>query len=402
MKIYIIGINSFIGKSLYLGLRQQLNNKLDQIYCISHNELHLLKSANITSDDIVINFCGVNRAVTKDEYDVGNYHFLEKLVLNLNIESLPYLIHTSSYMVNGFNNNNNNLVNYTTMFIESKLAGENYLLNNYPLSKLCIIRPSNIYGELCEPYYNNILVTLIYESIIKDYKTTSINKNCVRNFLSINGLVSEIINIINCKKVGTFNIVSSNTVSLSVLIDILHNNNTNTNISVIDGESSVPNNQLISGELITVNEDLTNCINNIKTRMKKIIDLKKACITKTLSRLTQSRGDMVEISDLQSSRLYMITITQNSFRGNHYHDEQVEEFYVNKGKCLFLLAPHDDPTTVLVTVLNKYDSIKITPYVIHTLVNDFCQSNNCELFITSTQKYIPNCAVDTVYINILQ
>ena len=48
--------------------------------------------------------------------------------------------------------------------------------------------------------------------------------------------------------------------------------------------------------------------------------------------LIQPRGNMVEISSLNSKRLYKITLTQNSVRGNHHHYTQIEEFYTNKDK----------------------------------------------------------------------
>ena len=40
---------------------------------------------------------------------------------------------------------------YQKFFINSKSDGEKFLVQNYPNNKLCIIRPSNIYGFNCKP-----------------------------------------------------------------------------------------------------------------------------------------------------------------------------------------------------------------------------------------------------------
>lgn len=390
MKIFILGINSFIGKELYIKLRQTLEHK---IYCLSHHELSNING--ITNDDIIINCCGVNRG-TDDEFLYGNYIFLQELVSALN-NTTPYIIHLSSYMVNGFRDKKlEELSGYSKIFINSKLMGEEYLNSNYPANKLCIIRPSNIYGYSCEPYYNNILVTMIYETITNEYKTTSINKNCYRNFLSIDGLCNTIIGLVESKLIGTYNIVSNNTVSLKDLVDIL---NVDSNLNIMDGESSIPNNS--SNGNIIVNENLNEKIISTKKRMKLFLEIKNKCRIKKLTRLSQSRGDMVEISNLESKRLYMITITQNSFRGNHYHYNQKEEFYIHRGSVIFLLAHRDDTSTVLMSTLRPKDHIVIEPYIIHTLVNDFT-GNDSEVFVTSTQEYVPNCAIDTEYVSILK
>lgn len=399
MTIYIIGINSFIGKNLYLRIRCS-NYENNKIFCLTHNELENLKY--VTNDDIVINCCGVNKGSTFDEYIDGNYTFLQKIITNFQ-QVTPYFIHLSSIMVNGFISKPNDevLTNNMKMFMESKLKGEDYLIKYYPSNKLCIIRPSNIYGYNCEPYYNNILVTIIYESITQKYKLTKLNKNCTRNFLSIDGLVDAILTIIDDKLIGIHSIVSNNNVELDKLVNILYDNDYPNPYEIVDGEYSRPNiPNICNNNPIIVTEDLKSCIKTTKMNMGQLMKIKQLSPIKTLNKLSQPRGDMVEVSSLSSNRLYMITITQNSFRGNHYHDKQIEEFYVHKGKCIFLLADSNSPDIISINILNQHDLIRINPNIIHTLVNDFVGSNT-ELFVTSTQMYVHGIAVDTTYVNIL-
>ena len=109
---------------------------------------------------------------------------------------------------------------------------------------------------------------------------------------------------------------------------------------------------------------------------------------------------MIEISNLESKRLYKITLTKNSIRGNHYHEEQIEDFFVNNGFVYFILANKNDLDVIYQFKLNKNEKVKIKPYIIHTLVNDYV-NNEPEIMVLSTQKYIKDIVLDTEYINLV-
>ena len=66
-KIYILGLSSFIAKHFYLSCKKINNN----IILLQYNQLEHLKK--IASNDIVINFCGVNRAETVYDYNIPDY-----------------------------------------------------------------------------------------------------------------------------------------------------------------------------------------------------------------------------------------------------------------------------------------------------------------------------------------
>jgi nucleoside-diphosphate-sugar epimerase len=396
--IYILGINGFIARNLYLKLKQK---KTYEITCLSHDELHKLSC--VTSNDIVINFCGINRGKTMSEYDNGNHIFVKNMVDLLkqgNVE--PYVIHVSSLMVRGFmDRKTEELPEYQQNFINSKLNGEKYLVSNYINNKLCIIRPSNIYGYDCEPYYNNILVTLVHEKIINTYKINKINKNCLRNFLSIDGLCIEIQKLIENRTFGIFNIVSNNDVTLDQLVKTIHQGNIPKEILIEEGDHSIPNNQNneISEKQIIHMEFLEDEVRKIENKMVKYLKLSREVDIKKLNRLSQPRGDMIEISALSSNRLYMITLSDHSIRGNHYHFKQIEHFYQLKGKVMFLLIHKDDLDIVLFRIINEDTLVTVNPLIIHTLINDF-YSNTCEVIVTSTQPFISDSIPDTEYINI--
>ncbi len=388
--IHLLGISSFIGKNFYLLLKKKNENVL----CYSHQEIN---SLNVSDNDIIINFCGINKGNNYDEYEIGNYLILKEIINKIEKKNV-FLIHLSSMAVNGFENTKMEDLNINMQyFIKSKLEGENYLLNNYDNNKLLIIRPSNIFGYNCEPYYNNILVSIVYEKINNLNKIKNLNKNCVRNYLSVNGLINKIYDLITNKTNGTYNIISNNNVSLEFICNSIYINKPE-HINLNDDEISVSNVNFNNN--IIVDENLMEQITILENNMKIYFDLKNNVTIEKLNELVQSRGNMIEISDLNSERLYKITLTKNSIRGNHYHDIQIEDFFVNKGYVYFMLANKNSIDIVYQFKLNQNEKVKIKPEIIHTLINDFI-NNEPEIFVCSTQKYIKDIVLDTIYINII-
>ena len=103
MIIYILGDSSFLAKNFYKYVKKHHND----IFLINYKDVCKLK--NIKNDDVLINFCGVNRANNWEDYNNGNNIFLQK-ILNY-IKSEPHFIHISSYMIYGFKNKN--MFNFT-------------------------------------------------------------------------------------------------------------------------------------------------------------------------------------------------------------------------------------------------------------------------------------------------
>lgn len=393
--IYILGASSFIAKNFYIHLKRVFPN----IILLEYSEVELLK--NIKDNDVLVNFCGVNRANSKEDYIKANYLFLKKVITQL--KEKPFFIHTSSLMVYGFEGKElENLSNYQKWFIESKLEGEKYLRETYPSDKLCIIRPSNIYGYSCTPYYNNLLSTLVYEKITGGKKINNLNKNCYRNMLAVHNFSNKLIELIKESNSGTYNIISNNNLTLESLVKKIYNNKLPEHININDGDfdNNDLNNKEINGESIIVEENITEEIVKLEKDMKTFISLKENVEVKTLSRLSQPRGDMVEISSLNAKRLYKITFTKHAVRGNHYHYKQIEEFYNNKGKITYLLAHKENIDVIYILHTEENQLLQIKPDIIHTLSNDFID-NIPEIIISSTQEFIPNEIPDTKYINIL-
>ena len=390
MTTYILGDTSFLAKNFYIYLKKRHR----EIFLINH--INISELANIKTNDILINFCGVNRANSWDIYNKGNHLFLRD-VLKI-IDNRPFLMHISSLMVHGFENKvNAELSDYKKWFINSKLLGENYLRNYYPKEKLCIIRPANIYGYNCTPYYNNLLSTLVYEKIKNLDKINKINKNCIRNLLSVQNFTLRLYELLKNRSYGNYNIISNNNINLKELIGYIYDH-APLHIEFIDGSPDVI--KVSSSKNIIVKEDIGIEIKKLEENMKRYLELKGRITHNLLNKLSQSRGDMVEISALNSKRLYKITLTTHAVRGNHFHYKQTEEFFTNKGKVLYLLSHKETPE--IVYIIKSIDNFLLTipPNIIHTLANDYVD-NVPDIIISSTQEYIQDEVPDTKYINII-
>tara|TARA_Y100000591_G_scaffold333401_1_gene377227 strand:- start:5675 stop:6868 length:1194 start_codon:yes stop_codon:yes gene_type:complete len=393
-KIYILGFNSFIAKQFYILCKKMNNN----ITLLEYNQVEYLKK--ITSNDVVINFCGVNRADSYDAYNNGNFLFIKKYI-DIIKEKSPFLLHISSLMVCGFKDQKvEDLSNYKKWFIETKLKGEKYIKDNYKKNRYAIVRPANVFGYSCKPYYNNLLSTIVYEKLNNLKKINNINVNCFQYLISVQSLCKELHKIINNNKFGIFNIISNKMFNLKTVIETVYNSKIPEYITFAEGDYSVPDIKSKKGENIVILDDLKKSVMILEKEMIVYNELKNKTKITSLKKLSQPRGDMVEISSLESKRLYKITLNENAVRGNHFHFKQVEEFFNNKGSVTYLLAGRDNVNVVLVENLKENVRISILPEIIHTVVNDF-PNNIPEIIITSTQEFVPNSAPDTEYVNIV-
>jgi dTDP-4-dehydrorhamnose 3,5-epimerase-like enzyme len=224
----------------------------------------------------------------------------------------------------------------------------------------------------------------------------------VRNILSVENFTNTLSKILEKQTFGIFNIVSNNNLSLGEQISTLYGGCIPNHINIFNGDESEINlkNSEIVGETIIVNEEFGKVVSQLETEMVAYHKLVKAINITKLPKLSQPRGEMVEISSLPSTRLYKITLSSNSIRGNHYHHVQTEEFYTNRGTVLYLLAYPENTNVIMTKKSIENEIIQVPPRVIHTLTNDYSK-NIPEIIIVSTQPFIKNKVPDTEYIDII-
>jgi nucleoside-diphosphate-sugar epimerase len=395
--IYLLGASGFLAKNLYLTLRR----KGQRVILLGHDEVGGVAQAR--TPDVVVNCCGVNRSASQDDYDRANHRFPIEIVERFRTGERPFLVHLSSLMVYGFKDKPvESLSEYQRWFIRSKLAGEEALLSSYPAERLCVVRPSNIFGYSCEPYYNNLLSTLVYEKVAGLRKIDRINVNCVRNLLSVESFCGQVYELIQERRHGFYNVMSNNSLDLGTVVDLVYREGVPDHLSLLEGERDVPNltDPDLRAEDLVLEENLSERIEALEREVKVYHLLKAEVTIKRLEKLSQPRGDMVEISSLRSKRLYKITLEKNSTRGNHFHHRQTEEFYTNRGHVLYLLSYYDHPQVVYQFRSGENELVVINPSIIHTLTNDY-QENVPEIIISSTQEFVKGEIPDTEYVTII-
>lgn len=391
--IFVLGKNSFIALNL---IKKLLQHQIEVI-CFSHTD-HINYTL-IKKNDIIINCTGVNRASQKEEFWEGNFNYVKSLVDQIKSKEC-FFFHFSSLLVcKHAQDNDPNM-----FFIQSKKSAEEYIQQH--LQHYFIIRPCNIFGYNCSPYYNNLLISLIHESITGVFKIKSLNENSWRYHLHVQTLVDflfeKIQNINFHEEISSssriFNIISSEKI------------NTKTLCSLIFKDDKVPY-DFLNGDMdnicfqeketfVTLAEDLELMITHTKKSYQFYYDLIKDCPISECRHFADDRGGMVEISDLKSERLYYISINSQVARGNHYHEAQIEEFYIANSPVLMLLR-HYQKDVVFIKFIPKNFKIKVSPFYIHTLYNvNAYDLAPVECFVSSTQMYIPSSAPDTNYIDI--
>lgn len=396
MALYIIGFSGFLGQNTFFRLKKDLDTP---VFGISHDGLQYLKK--IKKEDIVINFCGLNRAGSRAEYLSANLGFTKKLSTILKKHGEPLLIHISSILVHGFESGELPGSKEHNDFIGSKRAAEEYLRGNYREERLCIIRPTNIIAYNAIPYYNNILVSIIKDKISGEKRINWVNRNSYRDFITFDEFVENLKIIVVSRKVGTFDITSTNSISLLSLLSKIYQDIPD-HIAVMDGS---PSRILVRKDSINTGGTLLCCsltdktLADLESKMSAYQRLEDIAFRK-LPVLRQERGEMVEISSLKSSRSYKITINPGKVRGNHYHFEQNEDFFVNQGQVFFILAHPDHPEILKFLNLRKNESVSINPMTIHTLVNP-SPYEPAEIFILSTQSYVQDQSPDTEYFELI-
>lgn len=364
--IFIIGIDSFVGKNLYIKLK---NEKKYKLCCLEYNDIDQFFSW--CENDIVINCCDIE------------HNLVDKIIAKFFLK--PFLIHLTSLT-------NNNLCNKN---IEFKTLNEKIIEKSYPSDKYCIIRSSNIFGYNCKPFDNNLLVDLMYEKVNNLSKSKNIDLNQVMNFISIDGFCDAFVEIINTRRYGCYNLLSNNNVKIDHLIKYLNTNN----LEDINISNNYQNINLI-GENIVVYENFVEKINKLEKDMVAYQLLETNIDITNVNKLISEKGEMFEISNLNSERLYKITFSPESIRGNHYHHKQIENFFINYGRIIIILAHKDRPDLFMIFIGNQNTKIIVRPYIIHTFVNDMINEKP-EIFVCSTQKFIENSSPDTEYVKII-
>ena len=221
-KLLIIGKNSFLGKNLYIALKNKINTHI-----LSFKDFRKLAKKKINNYSHICN-CSINPDYVKFKYDKKNDTDLEILKKIKNTHIHYIFLSTRKIYKNKKNIKEMDRKIPKCNYSKNKLITENKITKFLP-NKFTILRISNILG-LKEKNFRNTHVSFIDNYI----KYLSSNKkqyyiNDFKDFITIKQFVKlfYLIFIKNIK--GTYNVSLGKKIYISTLLKWLNFKNTNNN-----------------------------------------------------------------------------------------------------------------------------------------------------------------------------
>ena len=189
MKILVTGSNGFVGKNLIKKLEE---NKAIQILTFTRENNTEDLADLLIKADYIIHLAGEVRPKSSDEtFYLANVGLTEAIVKTLEKNNLKTpIIFASSIHAELLKNE----------YGRTKRAAEELVENyskemNVPCS---ILRLPHLFGEGCKPNYNSVLTTWICD-ILNNKEIVIFDRNIEMNYVYVQDLVNEIIDIIGSK-----------------------------------------------------------------------------------------------------------------------------------------------------------------------------------------------------------
>ena len=303
MKVLIIGADGFIGKNLYLRLKNYSEYKLFKIIKTTPNKklINLVKNA-----DVIFHLAGANREKNINNFNKNNYILTKKIcdILKEKKEKTKLIFSSTTH------------VNKKNPYGISKKRSEQELLkikNKY--IELYIYRLPNIFGKWSKPFYNSVVATFCHQIINR--KKINILSNEKINFLYIDDLINNFIKILKSKK------------SKKILQQVKPQKKIS--IKKLSKKLFAFNTQLNKSEVPYIQNDFDK---KLYSTYLSFLNQNKAFFN--VQRNTDHRGDFTELfKNNKIGQMSFFSINQNKTRGNHYHDTKIEKFFLISGKVKF-------------------------------------------------------------------
>ena len=299
INIVITGANGFIGKNLLLALKE---NDYFNVHKIVKNSKNNYIKKILKKSEFIFHLAGENRPKNKSFFKKNNEEFTKKIcnfLFKNNIKST--IVFASSTQVS-LNNN----------YGQSKNKTEKIILKHQKrnMSKVCILRLTNVFGKLSRPNYNSFVATICYS--VANNKKYFIEKNKL-NLIYIDDLINKFIRLLKYQNIKTYEKIAPvykvNTLKVQYLINRF--NLMENNYFVDDlGHGFVK--KLYSTFLSFVPK------NRWSHKVKVFED---------------PRGKFIEfIKTKKSGQISVFSINVGNSRGDHYHHTKTEKFLIIQGK----------------------------------------------------------------------
>lgn len=190
MNILITGFKGFVGKNLYLFLKDQ---KEYQVTKISRSDSEEALRAGLKECDFVFHLAGVNRPKEEEEFHLGNEVFTKRLCEILReVDRKPILVFASSIQATRDN-----------PYGRSKKAAEQAIKKwcNQTGGEAVIFRFKNMFGKWCRPNYNSVTATFCH-NIAHGIAVEISNKNLELELIYIDEVIECLLSVIDHQPEG--------------------------------------------------------------------------------------------------------------------------------------------------------------------------------------------------------
>ncbi|MBV8660645.1 MAG: NAD-dependent epimerase/dehydratase family protein [Candidatus Dependentiae bacterium] len=304
MKIVITGANGFIGKNLYIHLKEC---GFDDVVMIGRDNTDAELNLALIDADLVYHLAGVNRPQEPSEFAIGNLDSTKTIIKILKEigRAIP-VVYASS--IQAELNNPYGL---------SKRAAEDALLdysNEYNVP-VYLYRLPNVFGKWSRPFYNSAVATFCHQ-ISRDEVVTIHDSSAKLQLVYIDDVCKTFINIIN-------DVTSTGFQEISPVYE--------TNV----------------GELVAQLREFregreTLIINNVGEGFCRalystyISFLSSESFSYAIPSYADARGVFVEMLKTKNSGQFSyFTARPGITRGGHYHHSKTEKFLVIRGEARF-------------------------------------------------------------------
>ena len=364
MKILITGSNGFIGKNLFVTLKQTNHDILS--YDKDDNNLYEL----LDNADFIYHLAGVNRPTNNDEFYNGNTNLTKDICTYLinNNKKTPILI-TSSIQASNDND-----------YGKSKKYAEEVLLDysTKTNANIYIYRLSNVFGKWCRPNYNSVVATFCH-NVANDLPITINNGDTIIPLIYIDDIISEFITCLTTTKEDSINYVKPiYDVSLQYLADTL----LSFKKSRVDYNSINVNDPFIKRLYSTYLTYLPT--NGFSYLLRMNID---------------NRGSFTEILKNENGGQVSVNISKPGItKGNHWHHTKTEKFIVvsGQGTIRFRHILENDIIEYNVSS-DKLEVIDIPPGYTHNIEN---RGDNDLVTIMWVNELLDKDNPDTYYLDV--
>ena len=290
---------------------------------------------------------------------------------------------------------------------------ENLLLERYPQEKLVFLRPANVYGVGSKVRYNSAIATWIDLALAKENLVVH-GDGHLRNFIYIKDLQAVVQRVClgedffweeeHPAAIDIGQPMTSITVPAGIISEL-----GGVEMIVPEGEhsSTAPQTSAtwtrkakdaVEAGLISGYTTLKEGLERVFHAEKAAREVREANSVIELNTFPGARGRMVELFGPGTQRVYEIVVEPGFTRGNHCHQEQVEEFYVSEGNCMFEFQPGRPsymPEALVIQHMTheRREKIMCARTYMHTLWNP-SPIYPALCMVSSTQPYIPNSTPD--------